>query len=584
MNTTENKLNSRLEERISTASASKNFEEDMTSSSKLDSLLLEGEEGITDSFFGSVSEMDEPIHIQKIPSMKCTLRSQMSFTQPPRASQLLYEFILSDNLEEVLKILTGPNKPSSEFKWQDENTFLHLAVHQGSLKVCEALLDYSEDVHINARNAYMKQPLHIASETGHLQIAQLLVRSGAEINPIDLEGNTPLHYACQNKNVNLVSWLLTRGPNISIVNKLGKTAEDLASDEIRGLFKRFSRKTQIAYGPSFTENLRLEALRAKVKSSQTVSLGSFILLQQVGKGSFGEVYLVKKIDSGQLYAMKVLSKEKIFGKNLTSYAMTERKVLSQVKHPFMVSLHYAFQTSESLFLILDYCPGGDLSRHLMTEKRFTEARARVYLCEIVLALEELHKGDIIFRDLKPDNIVLDFDGHAVLTDFGLSKEGINNEIQAKSFCGSVAYLAPEVLNRSGHGKAVDWYLLGVLFYEMVVGVPPYFTTNKNDLINNISKGKLKIPTFLSIEAKELIKDLLQRDPSKRLGAIRDAEEIKQHRFFRGIDWEIVEKRGLKTHKIQIPPVNDSGPNVESLFGRGQGSESLKVNGWSFVCN
>lgn len=584
MNSIDLKHISKPEERISTASASRNFEEDMTSSSKLDSILLEGEEGITDSFFGSVSEVDEPILIQKIPSMKCALRSQMPTPHSTSPSQLLYESILSENLQEVLKILTSANKPSFEQKWQDENTYLHLAVHQGSLKICEALLDYLEDIHINARNSFMKQPLHIASEKGHLQIAQLLVRSGAEINPIDLDGNTPLHYACINNNIQLVSWLLTRGPNISILNKQSKTAEDLSSDAIRELFKRFSRKTQIAHGPSFSDNLKLEALRAKVNKSQTVTLGSFMLLQQVGKGSFGEVFLVKKIDSGQMFAMKVLSKEKIIGKNLTSYAMTERKVLSRIKHPFMVSLHYAFQTSESLFLILDYCPGGDLSRHLMVEKRFGEARARVYLCEIVLALEELHKGDIIFRDLKPDNIVLDHEGHAILTDFGLSKEGINSEIQAKSFCGSVAYLAPEVLNRSGHGKAVDWYLLGVLFYEMLVGVPPYFTTNKSDLINNISTGKLKIPTFLSIEAKELLKDLLQRDPSKRLGAIRDAEEIKQHRFFRGIDWEIVEKRGLKTHKIQIPPVNNDGPNVEAVFGRGQGSEGLKINGWSFVCN
>ena len=118
---------------------------------------------------------------------------------------------------------------------------------------------------------------------------------------------------------------------------------------------------------------------------------------------------------------------------------------------------------------------------MLRDKRFKEERARIYLAEILLALEDLHKRDIIFRDLKPDNVVLDADGHALLTDFGLSKEGVLDNSAAKSFCGSVAYLAPEMLKRIGHGKSVDWYLLGVLFYEMIVGIPPYYTKNKDEL-------------------------------------------------------------------------------------------------------
>lgn len=130
-------------------------------------------------------------------------------------------------------------------------------------------------------------------------------------------------------------------------------------------------------------------------------------------------------------------------------------------------------------MILDYCPGGDLGKILNREKRFTEERARIYLAEILLALEDLHNRDIIFRDLKPDNVVIDEQGHALLTDFGLSKEGVLDNSGAKSFCGSVAYLAPEMLKRTGHGKSVDWYLLGVLLYEMLVGLPPYFTNNRD---------------------------------------------------------------------------------------------------------
>lgn len=208
-------------------------------------------------------------------------------------------------------------------------------------------------------------------------------------------------------------------------------------------------------------------------------------------------------------------------------------MLSYTKHPFIVSLNSAFQTRTKLFLILDFCPGGDLGRILQKEGRFTESRARNYLCEVLLALEDLHKRDIIYRDLKPDNVVLDDHGHALLTDFGLSKEGVfEGNKGAKSFCGSVAYLAPEMLRKAGHGKSVDWYLLGVLLYEMIVGQPPYFSDSKSELFNNIQRGVLKLPVSMSPEAKNLIVHLLNRNPSRRLGAGSEgSSEIKRHPFF-----------------------------------------------------
>ncbi len=212
---------------------------------------------------------------------------------------------------------------------------------------------------------------------------------------------------------------------------------------------------------------------------------------KLGQGSFGIVYLVEKFmvdpvtqeakPTKKFYAMKILNKKQILGQNLVKYAKTERDVLTYTKHPFAVGLKYAFQTPEKLFLLLDYAPGGNMSRALQKDKRFTEERSRFYLAEILLALADLHKRDIIFRDLKPDNIVFDQQGHALLTDFGLSKEGINTNSQKKSFCGSPAYIAPEMLKRAGHGKSVDWYLLGVLLYEMLVGIPPYYSNNKETL-------------------------------------------------------------------------------------------------------
>ena len=231
---------------------------------------------------------------------------------------------------------------------------------------------------------------------------------------------------------------------------------------------------------------------------------SFIATKLLGIGSFGEVYLVKKINTCQKYAMKVINKEKIISQNLVRYILTERRILSSINHPFIVRLHYSFQSTSKLFLILDYCPGGDLSDYLRREKKFTEERAKIYIMEILLALQHLHKKGIIFRDLKPDNVVIDDEGHALLTDFGLSKEGVFDNQGAKSFCGSFAYLAPEMIKKTGHGKSVDWYLLGVLLYEMIVGVPPYYSNDKEQLFRNIRNGVLKIPSTMSVPARELI--------------------------------------------------------------------------------
>ena len=498
------------QDRFSTSTGgAQGLEEEHSSSYKLNSITPDLDESLADSFFGSISEGDDCSLVQRIPQMTCTSNPHRPSSSPGTVNLLILGSIESNNALELIDIINkSSHRPDSNYKWEDDNTFLHLAACSGHLKVCEALLDYLEDIHINARNRYLKQPLHLASERGDLQIAQLLVRSGADLNSVDANGNTPLHLGCIGGHDSLVIWLLSRGANITIKNHLGQTPDELANEDIRSGFKRFSRRTRVSSGPSISESIKLEVIKTRVvERTQNLSPQQFTVLQQIGKGSFGEVFLVKKVQSSDLYAMKVLQKDKIIAQNLILYALTERNVLSQMHHPFMVSLNFAFQTADKLFLILDYLPGGDLASHLRIEKKFSEARARLYLCEIVLAIEELHSHDIIYRDLKPDNIVLDAEGHAVLTDFGLSKVGVDSNYKAKSFCGSIAYLAPEVINRNGHGKAVDWYLLGVVFYEMIVGIPPYFSVHKNELFNNIQRGKLRVPSNISNEAKELIKDV-----------------------------------------------------------------------------
>ncbi len=184
---------------------------------------------------------------------------------------------------------------------------------------------------------------------------------------------------------------------------------------------------------------------------------------------------------------------------------------------------------------------GDLGKMIQRERRLHEDVVKVFCAEIILALEDLHRRDIIFRDLKPENIVIDHEGHAMLTDFGLSKEGVN-DFSNRTFCGSVAYLAPEMLQRRGHGKSIDWYLLGVLMYEMLFGHPPFFSYNRDTLFRNILKAQLTFPRKTSKAAEDIMMRLMNREPKMRLGAKEDAAEIKRHPFFFGLDWKKAEKR------------------------------------------
>ena len=316
---------------------------------------------------------------------------------------------------------------------------------------------------------------------------------------------------------------------------------------------------------------------------------SFTAHELLGTGSFGEVYLVEKVSDQSLHAMKVLCKDKIFEHKLSRYALTERNVLSVVNHPFIVKLNYSFQTQNELFLILQYCWGGDLSEYLHVEKRFNEYKARIYWAEVLLALEELHSKDIIFRDLKPDNVVLDEDGHALLTDFGLSKEGIYDFKETNSFWGSYAYLAPEMVQKTGHGKSVDWYLLGVFLYEMLVGIPPYYDNDRDILFHNIVNQDLAMPSYVSKEARDLIVKLMDRNPLTRLGT-NGASEIKKHRWFRTLNWKDVYnkkispplpylKRKVKIGNGQIIINHPMDYEKERYMVE---SDPNFIDGWSFI--
>ncbi|CEM32786.1 unnamed protein product [Vitrella brassicaformis CCMP3155] len=299
--------------------------------------------------------------------------------------------------------------------------------------------------------------------------------------------------------------------------------------------------------PITADNMANLALSA-FNSSKKVALDDFVLLKVIGKGSYGmycKVMLVRHKTDGCIYAMKMLRKENIVKRNQVEHTKTERNVLEYISHPFIVRLVCAFQTVKKLYFVLEYCPGGELFFHLSRAGRFTEQRARFYSAEIILALEHLHKMDIVYRDLKPENVLLDEEGHIRLTDFGLSKEGIQDNTSARSLCGTPEYLAPEILNQTGHGKAVDWWSLGALIYEMLTGLPPFYTRDREKLFENIRAGDLRYPSFISPVAKSLLQGLFQRDPNRRLGGGNtDADEIKCHPFYASVDWDALLQRRI----------------------------------------
>uniref|UniRef100_A0A8D0D1K5 non-specific serine/threonine protein kinase n=1 Tax=Sander lucioperca TaxID=283035 RepID=A0A8D0D1K5_SANLU len=261
----------------------------------------------------------------------------------------------------------------------------------------------------------------------------------------------------------------------------------------------------------------------------------FQLLKVLGQGSYGKVFLVRKIrgvDRGQLYAMKVLKKATL----------------------------KAFQTEGKLYLILDFLRGGDLFTRLSKEVMFTEEDVKFYLAELALALDHLHSLGIIYRDLKPENILLDEEGHIKITDFGLSKEAIDHDKRAYSFCGTIEYMAPEVVNRRGHTQSADWWSFGVLMFEMLTGSLPFQGKDRKETMALILKAKLGMPQFLSPEVQSLLRALFKRNPANRLGAGPDGvEEIKRHRFFASIDWNKLYRREMR------PPFKPTVGRPEDTF-------------------
>jgi len=275
-----------------------------------------------------------------------------------------------------------------------------------------------------------------------------------------------------------------------------------------------------------------------------VSFDDFDILKLVGKGNFAKVLQVRKKDTGKIYAMKVLNKKKLEQSDQLEHIKTERTVLQYVAHPFLVRLLYAFQDPEKLYMVMEFVNGGELFFHLKKERRFAEHRVKFYSAQLLLALSHLHEQNVVFRDLKPENVLMDKDGNIMLTDFGLAK--FMSAERTHTFCGTPEYLAPEVLLQKGHGKPVDWWSYGTLIFEMLVGIPPFYSENVHEMYDKILYSDLVLPEqLMSPEAVDLLARLLERDPKRRLGSgPTEWQEIKSHPFFESIDWDALYNKKL----------------------------------------
>ena len=277
-----------------------------------------------------------------------------------------------------------------------------------------------------------------------------------------------------------------------------------------------------------------------------IKFHDYIIISLIGVGSFGRVFKVKLKDEPieKFYAMKVINKNLLIRKKQLKYAVNECSVLKKCNCPFIVNLYYSFQTLENLYMIEEYCPGGDLHNHLKLNL-IEEDDAKILVGELILAIEHLHNLNIIYRDLKPENILIGKDNHIVLADFGLAKERMEGKDLNSSFCGTPAYLPPESLNLKGVGKSGDIYGIGAVLYEMISGTPPFFSNEIETLFKKIRNCQLILHHYFSEELKDLLKQLLEKDPNKRLGVF-DKEELKNHPFFKGIIWDKLKNKEINS--------------------------------------
>ncbi|XP_041370542.1 serine/threonine-protein kinase N2-like isoform X2 [Gigantopelta aegis] len=310
--------------------------------------------------------------------------------------------------------------------------------------------------------------------------------------------------------------------------------------------------------PSPPRNTSTHFIQEKVKppppprrldlSNQPCNMEDFRCISVLGRGHFGKVLLSEYRRTGEYFAIKALKKGDIIARDEVESLMSEKRifeVINEMRHPFLVNMFACFQTEEHVCFVMEYACGGDLMMHIHNDV-FTEPRTVFYAGCVVLGLKYLHEHNIVYRDLKLDNLLLDTEGYLKIADFGLCKESMGFGDRTSTFCGTPEFLAPEVLTETSYTRSVDWWGLGVLIYEMMVGESPFPGDDEEEVFDSIVNEEVRYPRFLSTEAIAIMRRLLRRNPDRRLGSSeRDAEDVKKQAFFRNLVWNDLLMKKMK---------------------------------------
>ncbi|XP_055589567.1 cAMP-dependent protein kinase catalytic subunit beta-like [Uranotaenia lowii] len=270
------------------------------------------------------------------------------------------------------------------------------------------------------------------------------------------------------------------------------------------------------------------------KETTLSSLNNYDILKIIGTGAFGVVKLIRKKNSDQYYAMKILSKAQIVQHKQIQHTINEKRILQSVNFPFLVHLETCAKDNSFVYLVMPFINGGEMYSLLRSNKRFSEDQSKFYAAQIALALEYLHYLNLVYRDLKPENVLIDHKGYVKIADFGFCKM-IRD--RTWTLCGTPEYLAPELLQSKGYGKSIDWWTYGVVVYEMVAGYTPFYSVDQMKMFEKICKGKFRFPADFSADLRDLVKNILQVDLSRRFGNLKDGtSDIKGHPWFKGTNW------------------------------------------------